>query len=70
MSQLKLYCFACGGGHRNDNKHFPKKVMEKVKNKEGKEEVRLVGYICRKCVVKDQLREAKNMKQKGPVIIK
>ena len=45
--------------------------MEKVKNKEGKEEIKLVGYICRKCVIKDQLREAKKLDiKKGPVIIK
>jgi len=71
MARVKIRCFNCGDEHSNDSKHFPRRVLEVITNKEGKKENKPVGYICRKCILKQMLSEAgTKSKQKGVIKIK
>uniref|UniRef100_A0A6M3IWU8 Uncharacterized protein n=1 Tax=viral metagenome TaxID=1070528 RepID=A0A6M3IWU8_9ZZZZ len=63
-------CFNCSTEHKADSKHFPRQVMEKLIGKEGKEEIRVVGYLCRKCVVAEMIKEANKQPRKGVITIK
>lgn len=54
---MKLRCLICKDEHKATSENFPLVSHRKVKNKEGKEEDRVVGYICVKCCRKELKKE-------------
>lgn len=78
MSQPILYCYQCRSRHQAKAKHFPGRmtVKEPEKQPDGSYIIKevTVGYVCKKCVNKDQktkmipvIREALKLDKKEVV---
>ena len=66
MATGKLTCNVCFDQHKADVKHFPKKLVQMQKGKDGIDKPVIVGYVCRKCAVKVQIAQwKKEAKAKG-----